>query len=419
MTPPIRGDKSICLPVASEEKYKTIITDNNLFRQYLIQVVEKYPEIFPIGMKKGFSFHDWVISSKQQLPMRRIKLKENGEVYQLRPDFLMPYMVGKTDEMEKPLYLCQFGVPFEAIAYVFGRNAMYWYRAYCSLSRGSVVGTTVKNAEKMPQHLLADEKHTWLSGERVFIPTTVAMGCILGVGLTDSASPTALTEGYREFKEEVNLIYPDYQPITVNTDAWEATRLAWLALFPNIVLVLCFLHDVLKVEKGCPTDKNQRKNLSDKLWQAYKAKTSQKFLKGLRSALIWAKKHIRKKKTLSRLRKLCRRGSNFKVAYRFPSSHRTSNMLDRLMNHQDRLLFNMRYFHGNKQSAKQYLRSMALIWNFHPYGARTCTKDSSRHSPFVDLNGWSYHDNWLYNLLIASSMNGRRPIEKLATHKIR
>ena len=58
MTPPIRGDKSICLPVASEEKYKTIITDNNLFRQYLIQVVEKYPEIFPIGMKKGFSSPD-------------------------------------------------------------------------------------------------------------------------------------------------------------------------------------------------------------------------------------------------------------------------------------------------------------------------------------------------------------------------
>lgn len=37
----------------------------------------------------------------------------------------------------------------------------------------------------------------------------------------------------------------------------------------------------------------------------------------------------------------------------------------------------------------------------------------------VALNGWSYHDNWLHNLLIASSMNGRRPVEKLATNKIR
>lgn len=409
MTHSTRGDKSICLPVASEDEYKLIIADNNLFREYVLQVLEKSPEIFPIEMKTGFSFHDWVISSKQQLPMRRIKLKENGEVYQLRPDFLMPYMIGKTDEMEKGLYLCQFGIPFEAIAYVFGRNAMYWYRAYCSLSRASLVGTTVKNEEKLPEHLLADEKHTWLQGKRVFIPTTVAKGCILGVSLTDSASPTALTEGYREFKREIHLIDPDYQPITVNTDAWEATREAWASLFPNVVLVLCFLHDVLKVQKGCPTHHNYRKTLSGQLWRAYKAKTPQKFLNGLRKALIWAKKHIRKKKTLSRLRKLCRRASKFKVAYRFPHSHRTSNMLDRLMNHQDRLLYNMQYFHGNQESAKRYLRSMALIWNFHPYGARTRSIDSSRYSPFSDLNGGSYHENWLHNLLIASSMNGRRP----------
>jgi hypothetical protein len=28
-------------------------------------------------------------------------------------------------------------------------------------------------------------------------------------------------------------------------------------------------------------------------------------------------------------------------------------------------------------------------------------------SPFEDLNGFRYHDNWLRNLLIASSLNGR------------
>lgn len=296
MTLLTRGDKSICLPVASEAEYKIITADNNTFREYILQSLTKYPEIFPIELKKGFSFHDWVISAKQQLPMRRIKLKENAEVYQLRPDFLMPYMVGKTDEMEKPLYLCQFGVPFEAIAYVFGRNAMYWYRAYCSLSRSSLVGTTVKNVEKLPEHLLADEKHTWLKGERVFIPTTVAQGCILGVSLTDSASPSALIEGYREFKEEVQLIDPDYQPITVNTDAWEATREAWQTLFPNVVLVLCFLHDVLKVQKGCPIQHNYRKTLSGKLWRAYRAKTPLQFLTGWRKALIWASKHKRGEK---------------------------------------------------------------------------------------------------------------------------
>ncbi len=28
-------------------------------------------------------------------------------------------------------------------------------------------------------------------------------------------------------------------------------------------------------------------------------------------------------------------------------------------------------------------------------------------SPFEDLNGFRYHDNWLRNFLIASSLNGR------------
>ena len=134
-------------------------------------------------------------------------------------------------------------------------------------------------------------------------------------------------------------------------------------------------------------------------------------MKGLRQALIWSKKHIRRKRTLQKIRKLCRRAAQFKVAYQFPMAHRTSNLVDRLMNHQDRLLYTMQYFHGNKESARLYLRSMALIWNFHPYGARTRSKYSTRISPFSDLNGFSYHDNWLHNLLIASSMNGRKTIQ--------
>ncbi|WP_019503937.1 hypothetical protein [Pleurocapsa sp. PCC 7319] len=118
----IRGDKSICLPVSSEEQYQQLIANNHNYRAYLLQLYAKYPEIFPREMEAGFSFHDWVVSSKQELSMRRIKLKANQQVYQLRPDFIMPYMVGKTDEIDKPMYLRQFGVPFDALSYVFGRK---------------------------------------------------------------------------------------------------------------------------------------------------------------------------------------------------------------------------------------------------------------------------------------------------------
>ena len=208
--------------------------------------------------------------------------------------------------------------------------------------------------------------------------------------------------------------------MTINTDAWDGTQQAWLALFPTVTLVLCFLHAVLKVQKGSPTYRHLRKKLKTKLWKAYKAPTAAAFLKGLRLTLIWTKKHIRKKRTLQKMRKLCRRAAQFKVAYQFPMAHRTSNMLDcaprtgkanRLMNHQDRLLYTMQYFHGSSESARLYLRSMALVWNFHPYGARTRSSCPERMSPFTELNGFRYHDNWLHNLLIASSINGRKTFQ--------
>ena len=34
-------------------------------------------------------------------------------------------MIARTDEVEKALYLRQWGVPFDALAYVFGRDAMF------------------------------------------------------------------------------------------------------------------------------------------------------------------------------------------------------------------------------------------------------------------------------------------------------
>jgi len=53
---------------------------------------------------------------------------------------------------------------------------------------------------------------------------------------------------------------------------------------------------------------------------------------------------------------------------------------------------------------------MAILWNFHPYTRKV--QDTRKvqalephsKSPFADLNGFRYHDNWLRNLLIASSL---------------
>ena len=106
--------------------------------------------------------------------------------------------------------------------------------------------------------------------------------------------------------------------------------------------------------------------------------------------------------------KMCRRRADFTPAYDCPQAYRTSNAVDRLLNHQDRLLYAMRYCHATTASARLAVRAMALQWNFHPYGARLRRDQTSRVSPFHDLNGFQYHSNWLHNLLIASSMGGLR-----------
>ena len=52
---------------------------------------------------------------------------------------------------------------------------MSWYRMECGLGRFSVVGTTVRTAT-LPEHLLADEHHQGLDGQKVYIATTVGNG---------------------------------------------------------------------------------------------------------------------------------------------------------------------------------------------------------------------------------------------------
>ena len=54
----IRGDKSICLSISIEEKYRQLIADNPNFRTCLLQFYLKYPEIFLARMDEDFGFYD-------------------------------------------------------------------------------------------------------------------------------------------------------------------------------------------------------------------------------------------------------------------------------------------------------------------------------------------------------------------------
>ena len=94
------------------------------------------------------------------------------------------------------------------------------------------------------------------------------------------------------------------------------------------------------------------------------------------------------------------------VAYDFSDAHRTSNMVDRLMQRMDRHLFSMHYFHGDFVTAEYSIRGWALIQNFAPCSPGNIRKHSGFKSPAERLNQFQYHENWLQNLLISGSLKG-------------
>ena len=144
------GDKTICIPVPEDQDYQQLVSDTKAFRSYLDQLITEHPELFPAQINEGYCFHGFVTSEKLDVITRRIRLKSNREAYQLRPDSVMPYMIGPTDEVEKGLYLRRYGVPYEGIAHVLGHSPKYWYNATQALGRASIVGTTVKTPAALP-----------------------------------------------------------------------------------------------------------------------------------------------------------------------------------------------------------------------------------------------------------------------------
>lgn len=131
---PSRGSKTLCIPFESEERYRRCLEETSACREHMESIAQRHLELFPPGFEQGFIFKGTDHSKKQDIDLRRIKLEATGDTFQLRPSFLMPYMFGRTDELDRALYLRQWGVPY----------------------------------------VVADEKHTRLKGEKVYVERLVA-----------------------------------------------------------------------------------------------------------------------------------------------------------------------------------------------------------------------------------------------------
>jgi hypothetical protein len=400
-----RGARQIVIPMTQQE-YDAVWQAAHEVRSILEKLLVQHPELFPPAMQQGFSLEGCGRISRK-LPgvrLRKIVLKD-GTIYWLRPSFALPYMVGTVEELEGPLLLATYGVPFWLLTKVFGHNDMYWYRLVERLGRNSLVGTTVRQPERLPQHLAADEHHADWSGQKGYLATTAAEGCLLGIGLTSGSDEEHLTAAYEDFAAEARDLDPDYAPLTVNTDGWFATQNTFQKLFSTIQVVLCFLHGFLKIRDRCRKDFD----LHTRVWDVYRAATAEEFLRRMEDLKTWSQTQGLPALVQQMLGKLFKRASEYSVAYAHPGCRRTSNMVDRLMNRMNRLLYAGRGLHGNRAASERRLRGWALLLNYRDFAPRSGLKRQYR-SPAHRLNQFAYHQHWLHNLMTATSLLGFRKI---------
>ena len=401
-----RKNRIIVAPFDKSQYLESIFVPYK-FREVLDGFIKLYPEVFPSEIGLGYLMKDIYHSKKLSIPIRRIEIAETN--YTIRPCFAMPYLTGFVDDVEKALFLRKFDVPFWALTYVFGKDAMYWYRLEESLGRNSIVGTTIKNPESLPKHLLADEKHSRIRGDKAYIATTVGNQCILGASVAKHAGEKSLTKAYGVFKQEAQCLDHDFCPETVNIDGWKATRNAWKNLFTSIVIISCFLHIFIKIRDRCSKKYKQLYlQVADKLWDCYKAENKRSFSQKIRRLHDWAVATAIPDVMSNPIKKVRDNLPDFARAYDFPGAHRTSNMIDRLMKSMDRHLFTICYFHGSITSAELNIRGWVLIYNFAPSNPLTVKKHKGLKSPAERINKFCYHENWLKNLLISASLGGFR-----------
>jgi hypothetical protein len=400
-----RRCSTICLPV-DQAPYPEVVADPAAFRRALDGHFRQMPELFPDAFAKGYRLKDRRTSRKLGLVLRRVRLKATGESFTVRPAFALPYMTATAATASAPLFLRAFGVPFWALAVVFGRDHGYWYRLEVALGRNSIAGTTLRRAS-VPAHLLADEHHQPRDGAKNYVATTVGAGCCLGAALAQTASFEDLLPAYEVFKRETQEVQPGYRPQTVGVDGWAATHQAWLALFPLVALLRCFLHGWLNIRSPGKLSAAFAA-LSERAWGAFRALTRRGFAQRLRRLREWAQGQQLAAWLLEQVGKLCGRSREYGLAYRHPGGHRTSNMLDRVMRSMNRYFDHGQHLHRSEGACTRHCRAWALLINYRPWHPAVARANGGWRCPAERLNRHRYHDDWLQNLLASTSLSGYR-----------
>lgn len=394
---------TLYVPIA-EKDYSKFMKDTSYAKKELNNWLKTQPELFPACLQSGFVFNGKSRQSKKShFQLRQIKVGD--AYYRLQPSWLLPYQQGTSFQVSKALFLLRFGVPFWALAFVFGRNAMYWYRVFLRLGSFNLVSTTLLKSSNLPQDLLADEHHIRQEDNKAYVATTVGKSCLLGVEVCAKADETQLATAYGVFKTEAQCLKFDYSPVSINTDGWKATQNAWKQLFGEITIIECFLHAFLKIRQRA-TSKLESifKQVSNKVWKLYRAPTKRSFAQRFRRFKDWTKINVDESAMKENTLKMCNKAKLLAKFYDRPQAFRTSATLDRIMRYMARHAYNSQNFHSSISATSKNYRAFALLYNFSPLSPQTIKVDPVLYSLAAKASGVVFSEDWLQNLLICASV---------------
>ena len=98
----VRGKKTICIP-CSQEQNEPIVDNPERFPQVAGSTDPSHARTLPAGDPRGYRMKDIYPSRKPTWKLRRIELR-NGACYLVRPSFLMPYLTGRTEDVQGRLF---------------------------------------------------------------------------------------------------------------------------------------------------------------------------------------------------------------------------------------------------------------------------------------------------------------------------
>jgi hypothetical protein len=412
--------REIVIPVSLED-YLVAVKDNDEFRRLLASCYELHPECFPPEFDSRFSFKDFKHSKKMNISIRRIRvgLGKDAHFWRVVPCDVMPYMVGRTQEVEKALFLRKSNVPYWGLEVVFGRSSNYFWRIERRMGMTSIAGCLAggqgsdeageETGGALPEDICCDEKHAKYLGTKAYVAVTAGGGCVLGAELTEGAGKDSLAQGYRVLKDEIAQAAPGHEIRSVNIDGYSSTVAAMRVVWGGALLITCILHLYIAMRDGCKRKyREQFEAVADAFWRCYEAETKRGFAQRWRAfvnlcaeSTEWLPERIIEKVKGADARKL----PSYKAWYDRPEAHRVSVAVDRVMGSLDRKLFAMRHLRGHFANSRLLVRAWAHLHNFCPWNPHTA-KGKGAKCPAEHLTGSRYRKDWLENFRVAGSMSG-------------